>query len=142
VLTTISGNRKLYRASRESPIFGELRSIVRKTFGLSEPIAEALLPYRSKIRAAFVYGSVAKGADKAASDIDLMIIGDGLSYSAIYSALQSAERALRRPVNPNLVTAAEWASKLASKNSFISRVSQQPKLFVIGSNDELDNRAG
>jgi predicted nucleotidyltransferase len=135
--TEYFGNRKQYRANRKSPIFGELRSIVRKTIGLLGPISQALQPYQSKMKTAFVYGSIAKGSDKSTSDIDIMIIGDELSYSEIYAALQRAERALLRPINPTLVTPVEWKTKLANKNPFISRVSQQPKLFVLGSNDEL-----
>jgi predicted nucleotidyltransferase len=133
-----SGNRKEYRANRASPIFKELRGLLLKTVGLREPIATALRPYRSKINAAFIYGSIAKGSDRAASDIDLMIIGDGLSYSDIYTALQSAERTVRRPINPNLMTAADWTKKSASKNSFVAKVSNQPKLFVIGSQRDVE----
>jgi predicted nucleotidyltransferase len=131
------GNRKHYRANRKSPIFGELRSIMRKTAGLLGPISQALQPYRSKLKAAFVYGSIAKGSDKSTSDIDVMIIGDNLSYSEIYSALESAERALLRPINPTLVTPAEWKTKLAKKNPFIRTINQRPKMFVLGSGDEL-----
>jgi predicted nucleotidyltransferase len=132
-----TGNRKLYRANRKAPIFGELRSIMRKTVGLLGPISQTLQPYRSKLKAAFVYGSIAKGSDNSASDIDVMIIGDNLSYSEIYSALQSAERTLLRPINPTLVTPTEWKTKLANKNPFIRRVNQQPKMFVLGSSDDL-----
>src|SRR5689334_10967677 len=75
------GNQKLFRANRESPVFGELQSLVLKTVGLTEPLRKALAPYSNKINEAFVYGSVAKGSDTAQSDIDLIVIGDDLSYS-------------------------------------------------------------
>src|ERR1700683_3040194 len=68
------GNQKHFRANRESPIFDELRGIVLKTVGLADPLRQSLAPYINKIKAAFVYGSVAKGADTARSDIDLMVI--------------------------------------------------------------------
>jgi len=135
--TEILGNRKQYRANRKSPIFSELRSIVRKTVGLLEPISQALHPYRSKLKAVFVYGSIAKGADKSTSDIDIMIIGDDLSYNEIYTSLQSAEKMLLRPINPTLIAPTEWKTKLANKNPFIAKVDRQPKIFVMGSSDEL-----
>ena len=94
------GNQKHYRANHESPIFRELQSLVVKTVGLTEPIKKMLEPYSDKIKAAFVYGSVAKGTDTARSDIDLMVIGDELSYSELYTALQNAENLLRRKVSP------------------------------------------
>lgn len=134
---TKSGNRKLYQANRQSPIFAELRGLILKTVGLIEPLREALRPFAKQIDAAFVYGSVAKGTDTAKSDIDLMIVGDELSYSPVFAALQKAEKILLRPVNPNLMTAGEWKRKRAEKGSFVRKIAGQPKLFVIGSEDEL-----
>jgi predicted nucleotidyltransferase len=136
--STKSGGRKLYQANRRSPIFKEIHSLIRKTVGLLDPIRNALAPHRGKIHVAFVFGSVPKGRDTANSDIDLMIIGDELAYSEIYAALQKAERLLARPINPNLMTPAEWKRKRNQKNSFLTRVLEQPKLFAVGTEDELD----
>src|SRR5476651_234468 len=74
------GNQKHYRANHQSPIFAELQSIVIKTVALTEPLRKSLEPYSDEIKVAFVYGSVAKGSDTVRSDIDLMVIGDELSY--------------------------------------------------------------
>jgi predicted nucleotidyltransferase len=137
VATVAYGNRKLYRANRGSPIFNELHQLVLKTTGVIDPLREALMAYRKSIRSAFVYGSVAKGKDTAKSDIDLMIVGDNLSYSEVYASLQKAESVLARPVNPNLVGVDDWARKVKDKRSFATRISNQPKLFVIGNEDEL-----
>lgn len=131
------GNQKHYRASRDSPIFAELRALVLKTFGLADPLREVLVPLAPRIRAAFIYGSVAKGADTARSDIDLMIITDGLSYADLYEALQGAEAILARRVDPKLNTPEEWKRKLAADHSFTSKVAAQPKLFLIGSERDL-----
>lgn len=131
------GNQKHYRANRASPIFEELHSIVLKTAGLSEPLRAALTPYADRIKAAFVYGSVAKGSDTAKSDIDLMVIGDDLSYPDLYAGLEKAERVLRRPVNPNFLTPTEWRRKRAQKNSFVAKIGAQPKIFVVGTEADL-----
>ena len=75
------GNQKHYQANAASPLYSELRNIVLKTVGLAEPLRAALKPLSSAaIRAAFVYGSVAKATDQSASDIDLMVISDNLTY--------------------------------------------------------------
>jgi predicted nucleotidyltransferase len=133
----VAGNRKVYQANRQSPIFGELQGIIAKTAGLIEPLRQALKPFEKAIEAAFVYGSVAKGKDTAKSDIDLMIVGSGLSYSEIFAALQKAEKTLLRPVNPNLLDGGEWKRKRTEKGSFVSKIAGQPKLFVYGSEDGL-----
>lgn len=131
------GNQKHYRANRESPIFDELRGIVLKTVGLAEPLRQSLAKYVDNIRAAFVYGSVAKGTDTAHSDIDLMVIGDDLTYSDLYAKLQKAENVLQRTVNPTFLSLDDWWRKLSTKDSVIAKIDAQPKLFVVGSENDL-----
>jgi predicted nucleotidyltransferase len=131
------GNQKYYRANADSPVFAELAGLVRKTVGLVVPLHAALAPLARKIAAAFVYGSIAKGTDTAASDVDLMVITDKLEYAEVFAALKDAEAALARPVNPTLMTRAEWRRKRAEADSFAARIAAQPRLFVLGSDDEL-----
>jgi|SRR5665647_1293160 len=131
------GNQKHYRANRASPIFEELHSLVLKTVGLTEPLRKALQPYAEQIRVAFVFGSVAKGKDTAQSDIDLMVIGDDLTYSDLYTAMQDAEEILKRAVKPNFLSTEDWQRKISRKNSFIVSIKAQPKLFIIGSENDL-----
>ena len=132
-----SGNQKLYRANRQSPIFEELYGLVLKTVGLLEPLKKALKPYQSKIEIAFVYGSIAKGTDIAKSDIDLMIIGEQITYGDIFLALQNAEKTLQRPINPNLMTPDEWRQRRSNKSAFVTKILEQPKMFVLGTDNEL-----
>jgi predicted nucleotidyltransferase len=131
------GNQKHYCANQDSPIFEELHSLVLKTVGLTEPIRQALQPYADKIRVAFVYGSVAKGRDTARSDIDLMVIGDNLTYSDLYTALRSAEQIVKRPIKPNFLSTADWRRRLGQKNSFLTKIVAEPKIFIIGSENDL-----
>jgi len=131
------GNQKHYRANRQSPIFEELRSLILKTVALAEPLKKALQPFADTIKAAFVYGSVAQGTDTAKSDIDLIVIGDDLNYSDLYSALQNAESALRRKINPILLSPMDWRRKSAQKGSVISKIAARPKHFIFGSEDQL-----
>jgi predicted nucleotidyltransferase len=136
VTATRIGNQKHYQANREAPIFGELRGIVLKTVGLADVLQRAFSSLGPRIRAAFVYGSVAKGTDTARSDIDLMVVGDDVEYGEIFNAATEAERILGRKVNPTVMTAAELR-KRSRDDGFHSRVLAQPKIFVIGSEDEL-----
>jgi predicted nucleotidyltransferase len=131
------GNQKHYRANRASPVFEELHSLVLKTVAVSEPLRRALRPYADGIRAAFVFGSVAKGKDTARSDIDLMVIGDNLTYSDLYTALQDVEPVLKRPVKPNFLSTEDWRRKLGRKNSFVLNIKAQPKIFIMGSENDL-----
>lgn len=131
------GNQKHYRANRESPIFEELQSLVIKTVALVDPIRKSLAHYSDKIKAAFIYGSVAKGTDTARSDIDLIIVGDELDYSDLYSAVQDAEGALHRKIDPIFLSAKDWQRKIAEKGSLVSKINASPKIFVMGSEKDL-----
>ena len=54
-----------------------------------------------------------------------------------FEALQGAEEALARRVHPTVMTVADWRAKRSRRDSFAARVAGQPKLFVIGSDDDL-----
>lgn len=137
VVVTRHGNQKHYQANPESPIFGELCGIAQKTFGLAGPLREALAPLAGQIDAAFVYGSVAKKSDTAASDIDLMVISDSLTYADLFGALDEVAGKLGRPVNPTVYSRADLARRIAEDNAFVTRVLAQPKWWLIGSEHDL-----
>lgn len=132
------GNQKHYQANPASPIYAELCAIVQKTVGLAEPLRDALAPLAPQIRAAFVYGSVAKRQDTAASDIDLMLVSDSLSYGDTFAALEAVSARLGRTVNPTLLTPQELAKRRQREDAFVMRVLSQPKLWLIGGDDALD----
>jgi len=137
VTVTAIGNQKFYQANPASPIFDELTGLIAKTVGVVEPLRRALAPLADEIVAAFVYGSVAKGSDRASSDIDLIVISDSVRHEQLYEAIAPAERALGRPVNPTLITRAAWRSKRAKPDSFAARIAESPHLIVLGSKDDL-----
>lgn len=131
------GNQKHYQANPSSPVFEELKGIVRKTFGLSIPLRLTLEQYRDKIATAFIYGSIAKGSDTAASDIDLMLISDELAYPDLFTNISELENQLGRQINPTIYTGEEFRNKILSGNNFVSKVIEQPKIFLIGSEDDI-----
>jgi predicted nucleotidyltransferase len=129
------GNQKHYQANPASPVFTELAGLIRKSVGLAFPLQDALSPLADQISLAFVYGSVARGEAHAASDIDLMVVADGLDYPTLYEALQTAEAALGRPIHPTLMSASEWQRKRGEADNFAARIAGQPRLMLIGSDD-------
>lgn len=131
------GNQKHYQANVECPIYEELLSIVRKTFGIVDVLRQALLSVNKKIDVAFVYGSVAKGGESAKSDIDLMLIGNKLNYGEVMDLLLKVEGKLGRPVNPTIYTPKQIRDKLKSRDSFVTRVLKQDKLWIKGDQDAI-----
>jgi predicted nucleotidyltransferase len=137
ITTRRIGPQKHYQANAASPLFSELRGIVLKTVALAEPLRGALAPLSSEIRAAFVYGSVARESDRSHSDIDLMVISDTLTYADVFGALERATGTLGRQVNPTVYTQAEFSTRMKEENAFVTRVVEGPKIWVIGSAHDL-----
>lgn len=131
------GKQKHYQANPGTPVFAELRAVVLKTSGLADVLRAALAPLSENIRAAFVYGSIAKREDSATSDIDLMVISDRLTYADLFSGLEEATARLGRKVNPTVYTPAELARRIRQGNAFVKRVLARPKIWLIGGERDL-----
>lgn len=132
------GNQRHYQANKAAPIFEELHGIVVKTFGVADVVRRHLAPLAERIQAAFIYGSIAKKTETAASDVDLLVVSATVGYQDLIEALQPAEKRIGRKINPTVYKPAELRRKRAERNSFVVRVLQQPKIFVIGSDGELE----
>jgi predicted nucleotidyltransferase len=132
VTVTRVGNQKHYQANAGSPVFEELRALVLKTVGLADVLRAALAPVSKDIRAAFVYGSIAKGQDTAASDIDLMVVSDRVTHAELFAALEQATTQLGRKVAPTIYSSKELSKRMKQENAFVTRVLAQPKLWLIG----------
>jgi predicted nucleotidyltransferase len=134
------GNQVHFQADTGCPIHDDLRNLLKKTVGVVDVLREALAPVAGKVQAAFVYGSVARGDERAGSDLDLMIVGDA-KFADVVRALGHAQQALRREINPNLFPPREFRRKLAAGEPFLERVLADKKLFVIGGDDDLGKLA-
>ena len=136
LVSTREGRQKYYQANRECAVFSELRGLAVKTAGLADVLREALAPLDEQAAFAFVYGSMASGEATAASDIDLLIVGD-LDELGLHKALMHAEEQLGRPVNYHLFGSKEFEERRKEKNGFLNRVLSGPRITILGSTDEL-----
>ena len=131
------GNQHHYQANPECPIYAELLSIVRKTFGVADVIKAALEVHDEQIDLAFVYGSIASAEDRADSDIDLMIVAPDLAYAELMETLAETEQLLGRKINPTIYNVSEVESRLERKDAFFSRVMERPKIWIKGADDDI-----
>lgn len=129
------GNRRYYRANAHHPLFVDLQQIVLKTAGLQEVVSWALAPIDG-VEVAFIFGSLASGPGKAASDVDLLVIGDA-GLRKLTGPLRSAAQVLGREINPVTMTATEFR-KGRTKHPLLVDILDKPKLFVKGGPDELE----
>lgn len=129
------GNRTYYRANALHPLYADIRNLVLKTSGLAEALREAL--GNSGVRLAFVFGSVASATEKAQSDVDLMVIGT-ISLRQLGKRLSGIAARIGREVNPYVLTSEEFARRVEVHDHFITSVLITPRLFVMGSEHELE----
>jgi len=132
------GRQKHYQANPDSPIFAELSGIIRKTSGVPAVIKQALQSVSARIAMAVLFGSMAKGTSKSHSDIDLLIVGDDLRLEELYSALEPAEKALRRKISPTLYSADEFRRRRAAKNPFLTKVLAGKSVTILGSPNAVE----
>ena len=130
------GNLKRVRANAASPVFQELCSLVRKTIGVIAVLADALAPYAARIRLALIYGSMARGTDRALSDIDLLVVSDELQTADLLAALLDAETRLGRRISPNVYRYADFARRREDPDSFIAKILGREVEILIGRLDE------
>jgi predicted nucleotidyltransferase len=136
IVNRISGNRVYYRAQRRHPVFDDLRRVVLRTVGLSDVLRTVLADAGSSIRAAFVFGSFARGEDSADSDVDLFVIG-GVSRRSLAGPLATASRELGREVNLVLMSPADLRARHQDKDHFVVSVLAEPRIWVVGDEQAL-----
>ena len=139
--TRREGIRAYFKVDTRSPVFPELRGLIDKTAGAVPTLQVLLSPFERRIACAFVYGSVARSDEHAASDIDLLVAGD-VGLADLTPALRKAEARLGREVNVTSYSAAEFRKKATEKDHFLSAILRGKKLFVKGDQRDVDDLIG
>ena len=133
---TRKGQHVYYRADARCPIYQELRSIITKTIGPAAVLRDVLDPLKDRIKVAFIFGSVARGEERHASDLDLFVIGKA-TFRQTVDAIRPAEATLQRTINPTVYPIKEFRDKLAAGNHFLQSVIKGEKFFILGDDREL-----
>lgn len=136
LIREVSGNQVYYQANRELPVFEELASILRKTSGMVEILADALAPLSNKIEAAFIFGSVARATANAGSDVDVLIIGE-IGFAEAVQALYPAQEMIRREINPKVYQLKEWKMLAKNNDAFVLEILNNPMLNIIGNINDI-----
>ncbi len=133
--TQMVGNLLYYSLNTKHPLFQELKMIVSKTVGVEGRLRNTLSSIHG-INVAFIYGSYAGRKEKGSSDIDLMIIGNP-DTSLLNEKIAELEKRFKREINPTLYSMEEYRVKKNGKSGFIVELLKNPKIMVIGEEDDL-----
>lgn len=134
------GRRTYFKANSDSPTFPELRGLMEKTTGIVPALGEALGTFGERIDLALLYGSVARGSERATSDVDLMIVGKIRQIDLVRS-LRKLESRFGREVNITMFSPDEYRRKRAAQDHFISNVLKGKVVLLKGAMDEMEEAA-
>jgi DNA-binding transcriptional ArsR family regulator len=129
------GNRVYCKAHKSNPLYPELRNLVLKTAGLTDVLRSALQDER--IQVAFVFGSITDGKETADSDVNLFVIGQ-LGLRGISELLSGISEKIGREINPHVMSVNAFRKRIETGEHFISRVMESPKLFILGTENDLN----
>lgn len=129
------GGLVTYRANPRCPIFEALRAIAEKTSGIEDLVRDALRPAAAKIRYACIYGSIAKGVNRARSDLDLLVVGS-IEFTDLVRLLAPVEERIGREISPRLFSEKEFRLRLKRRDRFLTAVMDEPRIAVLGSADD------
>ena len=141
LISSVDGNRKYFRANRQSPVFPDLRALMVKTAGIEDQLKKVLQERSDAIRSAFIFGSFARGSETSTSDIDLMVISD-MTSRELSGYLSPLKAELDRELNPVTIRVHEFQDNVEKGDSFTQTIMEEPKIFLIGDEDGLQALAG
>jgi predicted nucleotidyltransferase len=137
LIRTRRGNQVHYQANRSSPVYAELKALTVKTAGVADVLRDALEGLAGRVEVAFVHGSVARGEERAESDVDVVVVGT-VAFGEVVEAFQGAQEILGREVNPTVYPEREFRQKLRAGHHFLKTVAKAPKIFLMGDERELE----
>lgn len=131
------GNLLYYSLNQRYHLYNELKNIICKTIGIENLLGKMLVKIKG-LRAAFIYGSFAREEESMDSDIDLFLMGS-LNEIDIIKGLKSVEAQTKRVINYTIYTVQEFETKIKLNDSFIKNIMKNPKIFLVGTQNELRN---
>jgi len=139
VTRTEEGGRVYYQPAADHPSWGAFRTLVRQHADPAEVVKAALRDVPG-IHAAFVFGSSVRGTARADSDVDVLIVEEGMPLAAIGRATRAAQSLLQRAIDIKRYTPASLAERLERGSRFLREALDGPKTWLIGSEDALAAR--
>jgi predicted nucleotidyltransferase len=132
----VVGRNVHYRCNDQNPVIPDLANLLRKTAGVADVLRAALQPLGSRVRYAFIYGSIAAGTERPGSDVDVMVLGDA-GFANLVHATTDVSSVLGREINPTPMTVEEFRAKLRETDGFAGRVATGSRIWLVGDEDEF-----
>ncbi|TSC94774.1 MAG: nucleotidyltransferase [Parcubacteria group bacterium Licking1014_1] len=128
-------NSRFFELNKDHPLFEEFKSIFFKTLGAEGKLKEIFKDIKN-VKITFIFGSYARKEENSLSDIDLMIIGNP-NEDDFFGKISDLESKLSREINYRIFSEYNWQKRIREKESFILSILKNPKIFIIGNENEL-----
>lgn len=132
------GRQLYYSVNRAYPYLKPVFALLQGSVGI-EPTLRRTLAGVAGIQSASLYGSFAKNEADAASDIDLLIVGQP-DQAQLAAEIRKAEQALRREINYTVVSSPELKRRLAAHDAFLTDVWTGKRISLIDHRDQYGHQ--
>jgi hypothetical protein len=105
-------NRKVFRANRNHPLFGDITSILRKHMGV-DSLVEQLISRLGNVSSAYLLGNFAVGRDS--DHLDLVLIGEEINVDYLDRLTAKAEKLINRKIHYTILTTDEEKSQITGR---------------------------
>jgi len=131
------GNMTYYQANQAHAAFGDLKHLFLKTTAIGDLLRAALNNVHGDIQLAFIYGSFARGEETAESDVDIFILGK-LPLKDAAAITGPITEQTGREINPVIYSQETFLEMQRNHNRFAQELLSCPKIWLIGSDNELN----
>jgi hypothetical protein len=108
IISHADGNKKVFTANTEHPLFREIHNILLKYIGFDK-IIETVIERLGEVRIVFVTGDFAQGRDSRV--IDLVFIGDDIDRNYLIQLIEKAEKLIQRKIRFLIYASDEFNSE-------------------------------
>lgn len=126
----VRGNSKFYVLNPQYSLYDEIKKIVFKTTGVAGSLKSVIDVYPG-IGRAFIYGSCARGQENAASDVDLVVVGQ-FSRDKFTRQIRDLEYRLQREINFTSYTEEEFTKEKKKAGGFLNTVLKERPFLLKG----------
>ncbi|MBE0637947.1 MAG: ArsR family transcriptional regulator [Bacteroidales bacterium] len=100
----VSGNKKMYRANTNHPLFGDIHQLLLKHTGIDQVI-ERIVNKIGGMTETYLIGAFAKGIDSPV--IDILMVGNGIDRVYLLHLIEKAELFIQRKIRYVIVSPEE-----------------------------------
>lgn len=106
LVTSLNGNKKIFKANNSHPLFKDIRNILMKYTGLDQ-VVEEVIQKLGDVERVYLVGDLAKGINS--SVVDLIFIGS-LNKNYLINLIEKSEKIISKKIKYIIYTDEEFKS--------------------------------